>query len=73
MIVGPLGHALTSPAAAFALAMALLWAPVTGFPTWPALARGRLASTAVITLAVASFAYALAAEAAGVWVIARQT
>jgi hypothetical protein len=71
--VGPLGHALTSPAAAFALAMALLWAPVTGFPTWPALARGRLASTAVITLAVASFAYALAAEAAGVWVIARQT
>jgi hypothetical protein len=53
--------------------MALLWAPVTGFPTWPALARGRLASTAVITLAVASFAYALAAEAAGVWVIARQT
>jgi len=55
--VGPLGHALTSPAAAFALAMALLWAPVTGFPTWPALARGRLASTAVITLAVASFAY----------------
>jgi len=71
--VGPLGHALTSPAAAFALAMALLWAPVTGFPTWPALARGRLASTAVITLAVASFAYALAAEAAGVLVIARQT
>jgi hypothetical protein len=71
--VDPLGHALTSPAAAFALAMALLWAPVTGFPTWPALARGRLASTAVITLAVASFAYALAAEAAGVWVIARQT
>jgi hypothetical protein len=53
--------------------MALLWAPVTGFPTWPALSRGRLASTAVITLAVASFAYALAAEAAGVWVIARQT
>jgi hypothetical protein len=71
--VGPLGHALTSPAAAFALAMALLWAPVTGFPTWSALARGRLASTAVITLAVASFAYTLAAEAAGVWVIARQT
>lgn len=71
--MGPLGHALTSPAAAFALAMALVWAPVTGFPTWPALARGRLASTAVITLAVASFAYALAAEAAGVWVIAQQT
>ena len=71
--MGPLGHARTSPAAAFALAMALLGAPVTGFPTWPALARGRLASTAVITLAVASFAYALAAEAAGVWVIARQT
>ena len=71
--MGPFGHALTSPAAAFALAMALLWAPVTGFPTWPALARGRLASTAVITLAVASFAYALAAEAAGVCVIARQT
>ena len=71
--MGPLGHALTSPAAAFALAMALLWAPVTGFPTWPALSRGRLASTAVITLAVASFAYALAAEAAGGWVIARQT
>jgi hypothetical protein len=69
--VDPLGHALTSAAAAFAPAMALLWAPVTGVPTWPALAGGRLASTAVIALA--SFAYALPAEAAGVWVLARQT
>jgi hypothetical protein len=51
--------------------MALLWAPVTGVPTWPPLAGRRLASTAVIALA--SFAYALPAEAAGVWVIARQT
>jgi hypothetical protein len=69
--VDPLGHALTSAAAAFAPAMAQRWAPVTGVPTWPALAGGRLASTAVIALA--SFAYALPAEAAGVWVIARQT
>ena len=53
--------AIGSPAAVGALAAALAWAPATGFPTWPALARGRFASTALITAAVATFAYGLIA------------
>ena len=36
---------LSSPPALAGLAAALLWAPATGFPTWPALARGRVGST----------------------------
>ncbi len=63
--MGEVTHALTSPAGAIAMAAALVWAPLTGFPTWPALARGRLASTAAVTAAVASFAYAFAACALG--------
>jgi hypothetical protein len=63
--VGAVAHALTSPAGVIALAAALVWAPLTGFPTWPALARGRLASTIALTSAVASFAFAFATCALG--------
>ena len=50
---------LASPAGAAAIAAALLWQPVTGFPTWPALARGRLASTVAISLSVGVVVFAL--------------
>jgi hypothetical protein len=63
--VGGVAHALSSPAGAIAMAAALVWAPLTGFPTWPALARGRLASTAAVTAAVASLAFAFATCALG--------
>ncbi|QUD90926.1 hypothetical protein [Phenylobacterium montanum] len=63
--MGAVAHALTSPAGAIAFAAALVWAPLTGFPTWPALARGRLASTVALTGAVASFAFAFANCALG--------
>jgi hypothetical protein len=48
---------LASPAAAFALVGALAWAPVTGFPTWAALSRGRYASTVWVSAAVAAFVF----------------
>ncbi len=44
---------LASPAAAAALLSALAWAPMTGFPTWGALSRGRYASTVGVSVAVA--------------------
>jgi len=60
---------LSSPLALAALAAALLWAPATGFPTWPALARGRIGSTAGVSVAVGLFVFAavqrLTAPAAG--------
>jgi len=60
---------LTSPAAVAALATALALPAVTGFPTWPALARGRLASTvcpsAAAGAAVFLFVSRLTASAAG--------
>jgi hypothetical protein len=49
---------LASPAAAAALIGALAWAPMTGFPTWGALSRGRYASTVGVSVAVAAFAFA---------------
>ncbi len=64
-----MADALTSPAGVFGVIAALAWAPATGFPTWPALARGRLASTVVISLVVGVlvflFAQRLAAPTAG--------
>jgi hypothetical protein len=69
--VDPLGHALTSAAAAFAPAMALLWAPVTGVPTWPPLAGRRLGGEGVGEAGEGDDGGT--GEAAGVWVIARQT
>ena len=60
---------LSSPPALTRLAAALLRAPATGFPTWPALARGRVGSTAGVSVAVGLFVFAaaqrLAAAAAG--------
>jgi hypothetical protein len=53
-------HVMMSPAGAFALLAAVAWSPVLGFPTWPSLARGRLASTIVMSSAVAGVVYALA-------------
>jgi hypothetical protein len=52
-----LAATLASPAGVAAIAAAALWAPVTGFPTWPALARGRCASTVLPSLAVGLFAF----------------
>ena len=64
-----MAEALASPAGVAGLVAALAWAPATGFPTWSALARGRLASTVVISLAVGVlvflFARRLAAPLAG--------
>ena len=48
---------LASPAAGVALLAAVAWSPMTGFPTWPALSRGRYASTVAITLGVAIFVF----------------
>lgn len=60
---------LSSPAAALALMTALSLPAFTGFPTWPALARGRLASTVCPSVAAGVFVYQLvsrlAAPAAG--------
>jgi hypothetical protein len=49
---------LASPAAVLALFSAVAWAPMTGFPTWGALARGRYASTVGVSAAVAAFVFA---------------
>ena len=54
---------ITSPAAAAALAAAALWGPATGHPTWPALSRGRLASTLAISFAVGWFVFNLVRRA----------
>lgn len=48
---------LASPAAVAALLAAVAWSPMTGFPTWPALSRGRYGSTVTISLAVAIFVF----------------
>lgn len=56
---------ISSPAAHLALFAALCWAPATGLPTWPALSRGRFASTVTISVAVGVFVF-LAARQAGV-------
>ena len=63
--MGASAHALTTPAGAMAFAAALVWAPLTGFLTWPALARGRLAGAVAPTGAVASVAFAFDACALG--------
>lgn len=51
---------VSSPAAFVALAAGVLWLPLLGFPTWPALARGRYASTVAISVGVGGAAYVLA-------------
>jgi hypothetical protein len=59
MSVGPVAHPVTS------LAAARVWAPPTGFPSWPALAGGRSAGAVALTGAFASFAFAFATCALG--------
>jgi hypothetical protein len=49
---------LASPAAAIALLGAVAWSPMTGFPTWGALSRGRFASTVGVSVAVATVVFA---------------
>lgn len=60
---------LASPAAVCALAAVFTLPPLTGFPAWPALARGRVASTLCPSLAAGAFVYLfvsrLTAPAAG--------
>jgi len=51
---------ITSPAAIAALIAALVWAPLTGFPTLASLSRARFGSTILITIAVAAAAFVLA-------------
>jgi len=51
--------ALACPAASLALVAAVAWVPVTGFPTWPALSRGRLSCTMAISALVGWTAFVL--------------
>jgi hypothetical protein len=51
---------LSSPAVLASVLAALIWAPATGFPTWPAVARGRWGSTVGLSLAVGLFVFAAA-------------
>ncbi len=53
------GELLASPAGKAGIAAAVLWPPLTGFPTWPALARGRLASTVALSVAVGGAVFVL--------------
>ena len=50
---------LASPAGLAALCAALMWPAVTGFPTWAALSRGRMASTVGVSVVVGLFVFSL--------------
>ena len=52
--------AIAAPAAPLALIASVAWAPVTGFPTWPALSRGRVTCTIAISALVGWTAFVLA-------------
>ncbi len=52
-----LASLLASPAGVAALLATVTWAPVTGFSTWPAFSRGRVASTLAASLAVSSLVF----------------
>ena len=54
-----LAAVIASPAGVAALAAAVAWPAATGFPTWPALARGRLASTLAVSLGVGALTFVL--------------
>ena len=57
-------NALASPATPIAVIAAVAWAPVTGFPTWPAVSRGRFAVTGAVSATIASVAFIVAARLA---------
>ena len=44
--------AIASPAGVAGLAAAALWAPASGYPTWPGGGRSRMASTLTTSLAI---------------------
>lgn len=48
---------LASPAGVAAILAAALWPSATGYATWPALARGRCASTVLASLTVGFFVF----------------
>lgn len=48
---------LASPAAPIAMIAAVAWAPVTGFPTWNAISRGRFAVTSAVGAAIGGVAF----------------
>jgi len=48
---------LASPAAPIAMVAAVAWAPITGFPTWNAVSRGRFAGTAALCGAIAGVVF----------------
>ena len=52
----------TSPAAFVGVTAALILPALTGLPTWPSLARGRLTSTLASSAAVGAAVYALVAR-----------
>ena len=54
---------IASPAAMAGLAAAALWAPATGYPTWPAASRGRMASTVAISVSVGWIVFLLVRRA----------
>lgn len=60
MKMAPVASFQASPAACAALLAAAAWAPATGFPTWPALARGRVGSTLATSVGVGVFIFELA-------------
>jgi hypothetical protein len=51
---------LSSAAGVLGLCAAALWAPAAGYPTWPALARGRLGMTFAVSAAVGVAVFTLA-------------
>ena len=57
-----LADALASPAGLAAVLAGVAWAPATGFPTWPSLARGRFASTLTTSLGAAVFVFVFVAR-----------
>ena len=50
---------LGSPAGRAAIAAAVLWPSLTGFPTWAALARGRVTSTLAVSFILGGFVFVL--------------
>jgi hypothetical protein len=59
LTVSGLLDVLSSAPAGATITAAVLCHPLAGFPTWPALSRGRLASTLAVSLGVGSLVFVL--------------
>jgi hypothetical protein len=59
LTVSGLVDALSLDPADTAITAAVRCHPLAGFPTWPALSRGRLASTLAVSLGVGSLVFVL--------------